>query len=135
MKRILYLFTFLFVLTTASFAQEEGERMQNLMREYIQKRLNLSKSEADRFAPVFLDYFNEQRKVNQQYKGDPLVQQQKIVDLRLRYREQFKNIMGEKCSNDVFNYERDFVDEVRKLKNEIHQNRNDNRVDKKIRGQ
>ena len=135
MKRILYLFTFLFVLTTASFAQEEGERMQNLMREYIQKRLNLSKSEADRFAPVFLDYFNEQRKVNQQYKGDPLVQQQKIVDLRLRYREQFKNIMGEKRSNDVFNYERDFVDEVRKLKNEIHQNRNDNRVDKKIRGQ
>jgi hypothetical protein len=93
------------------------------MNEYLQKRLNLSKAEADRFSPVFMNYFNELRNTSQQYKGDRLVMQQKIVDLRLRYRDQFKNIMGEKRSNDVFVYEREFVNEVKELRKERLQNK------------
>jgi hypothetical protein len=93
------------------------------MTEYIQKRLDLSKNEAERFAPVFLNYFNELRQTNQEYRGDRLLLQQKVVDLRLRYRDQFKPIMGEKRSNEVFNYERDFIEEVKRLRQERSQNK------------
>jgi hypothetical protein len=124
MKRILFILGFSLTLSTAVFAQD-SEKIQVRMNEYIQKRLNLSKSEAERFTPVFMDYFKELRQANQQYRGDRLVLQQKIVDLKLRYRDQFKPIMGEKRSNDVFNYERDFVEELKRVRQDRIQNKND----------
>jgi hypothetical protein len=101
------------------------------MTEYIQKRLSLSKSEAEKFGPVFLDYFNQLRKTNQEYKGDRLVLQQKIVELRLNYRNQFKTIVGERKSNDVFVYERDFINEIKEIRNERSQNRKDDNRNKR----
>src|SRR5688572_25209439 len=128
MKRTLYILGLFLALSTASYAQDDrdGGKVQERMKEYVQKRLGLSKNEAERFGPVFLDYFNDLKKTNQEFKGDALKRQQKIVDLRIRYRDQFKNIVGEKRSNDVFTYERDFVEEVKELRNERLQNRNDN---------
>ena len=83
--------SFFVFMGTASFAQDDeggnGEKIRQKMTEYIQKRLDLSKSEAERFEPVFMQYFNELRRTNQQYKSDRLILQQKIVDLRLRYRD------------------------------------------------
>ncbi|HUQ96763.1 MAG TPA: hypothetical protein VM010_03790 [Chitinophagaceae bacterium] len=126
MKKFLYTFLFLFLMHGA-FAQDEGNpgKVRERMTEYIQKRLDLSKSEADRFAPVFSNYFNELRKTNQDNKGDKLVLQQKIADLRLRYRDQFKGIVGDKRSNDVFTYERDFISEVKQLREERQKNGKD----------
>ena len=105
---------------THSFAQDDdqGGKIRERMTEYIQKRLGLSNAEAERFSPVFLNYFNDLRKTNQDNKNDRLVLQQKIVELRLNYRNQFKNIMGEKKSNDVFVYERDFIQEVKDIRRE-----------------
>jgi hypothetical protein len=134
MKRLLYTLFFLLSLNGA-FAQDDGsDKMRERMTEYIQKRLDLSKSEADRFGPVFLNYFNELRKTNQAYKGDRLVLQQKVTDLRLRYRDQFKNIVGEKKSNDVFTYEHDFIDKVRENLNDRRENGQNNRPDKRLGG-
>jgi hypothetical protein len=121
MKKILYIVSFFILATTTSFAQDDegqGSRLQERMTEYIQKRMGLSKSEAERFGPVFINYFNELRKTNQQYKGDKLVLQQKIVEVKLNYRDQFKNIVGEKKSNDVFQYEREFINEVKQIRND-----------------
>jgi hypothetical protein len=130
MKRILYILSFFTLLSFAAVAQDDdrgpGARVRERMEEYLQKRLNLSKNEAERFGPVFLNYFNELRQTNQQFRGDRLVLQQKIVDLRLRYREQFKPIMGEKRSNDVFVFEHDFVNEVKQLRQERLLNRQEN---------
>jgi uncharacterized protein YxeA len=131
MKKILYILSLVMLIGTAVHAQDM-EKVRGRMQEYLQKRLSLSKSEADRFAPVFLEYFNELRKTNMQYRGDKLVLQQKIVDLRLRYREQFKPIMGEKRSNDVFVYERDFVNEVKHIREERIQNRIENKPAKRF---
>lgn len=120
MKIILYFFSF-FILTATSFGQEDTDhasKIQQRMTEYIQKRLSLSNSETEKFGPVFLEYFNELRKTNQEYKGDRLVLQQKIVELKLNYRNQFKTIVGDKKSNDVFLYEREFVNEIKKIRNE-----------------
>jgi hypothetical protein len=118
MKKILFIFSFIILSFTGSFAQEDdnqGGKIRERMTEYIEKRLGLSNSEAERFSPVFLNYFNDLRKTNQENKNDRLVLQQKIVELRLNYRNQFKNIVGDKKSNDVFVYERDFIQEVKDL--------------------
>ncbi len=135
MKKILYLLSFLMAFTFASFAQEDdrnGEKVRERMREYLEQRLNLSKPEAERFGPIFFEYFKELRNTNQQYKGDRLILQQKIVDLRLRYRDQFKTVVGNKRSNDVFIYERDFVGEVKKLRQERLMDRKGNKPGKRI---
>lgn len=135
MKRILYILGFIMALSTATYAQDDnGKKVQEQMNVYVQKRLGLSKAEAERFSPVFQSYFNELRQTNQQFKGDNLVLQKKIVDVRLKYRNQFKNIVGEKKSNEVFNYERDFVEEVKSLRNDRLQNKNDNRGNKRSKG-
>jgi hypothetical protein len=113
-------------LNVSAFAQDDagnGNKIREKMTEYVQKRLGLSKSEAERFNPVFMNYFNELRNTNIQHSNDKLVLQQKIIDLRLRYRDQFKPIVGEKRSNDVFTYERDFVEEVKRLRQDRIQNR------------
>ena len=137
MKRILYILGLFMAISTASFAQDEdgnGKQIQERMNEYVQKRLGLSKAEAEKFSPVFQDYFNELRKTNTEFKGDRLVLQKKIVDVRLKYRNQFKGIVGEKKSNEVFNYERDFVEEVKALRNDRLQNKNDDRNNKRSKG-
>jgi hypothetical protein len=136
MKKILYILSFLVLTATASFAQDDqgqGSKIRDRMTEFIQKRLGLSKSEAERFGPVFINYFNDLRKTNQQYKGDRLVLQQKVVELRLNYRNQFKNIVGEKKSNDVFQYEREFINEVQEIRNNRRENRG-NGQGKRLRG-
>ena len=134
MKRILYILGFIIFTATTSIAQNDegqGSKIRERMTEYIQKRLSLSKSEAEKFGPVFLDYFNQLRKTNQEYKGDRLVLQQKIVELRLNYRNQFKTIVGERKSNDVFVYERDFINEIKEIRNERSQNRKDDNRNKR----
>jgi hypothetical protein len=58
MKRILYILSFLIFTATTSIAQNDegqGSKIRERMTEYIQKRLSLSKSEAEKFGPVFLD--------------------------------------------------------------------------------
>jgi hypothetical protein len=87
--------------------------MREKMVEYIQDKLGLTKTEAEKFSPVFLNYFKELRKTNQDFRGDKLVLQQKVAELRLRYREQFKPIVGEKRSNDVYTYEREFIQKAK----------------------
>jgi hypothetical protein len=137
MKRILYILGLLMAISTASLAQDDdanGKKIQERMNEYVQKRLGLSKAEAEKFSPVFQDYFNELRKTNTEFKGDRLVLQKKIVDVRLKYRNQFKPIIGEKKSNEVFNYERDFVEEVKALRNDRLQNKNEDRNNKRSKG-
>ena len=130
MKKIFYLLLFTGLFHFSSFAQEGDGRIRQKLSEYIQQKLNLTKSESDRFEPLFEDYFKELRKTNQQNRGDRLVLQQKLAEVRLRYREQFKPIIGEKRSNDVFVYEREFVREAADLRKERMQNRKEGRPNK-----
>jgi len=134
MKKILYILIFTFSMSGVSFAQDDdpGGKLRDKMIEYIQNRLSLSRSEAEKFQPVFLDYLKDMRNTKQQFNGDKLILQQKIVDLRIRYRDQFKPIMGEKRSNEVFQHEREFVEKAIQERNERLQNRpQESRANKK----
>src|SRR6476469_3175716 len=86
------------------------------MNEFIQKRLDLSKSEAEKFTPVFLRYFKEWRQTLRENRADPLIRQQKVVDLQLRYRNEFREIVGEKRGDQVFNHQRRFIEEMIRIR-------------------
>jgi hypothetical protein len=118
MKKIFYLLSLFSLLSLGAYSQEgdDGGKLRDKMTEYIQQKLGMSRAEAEKFSPIFLDYFKELRRTNREFRGDRLVLQQKIVDLRLRYRDQFKPIIGEKRSNDVFEVERQFIREVQELR-------------------
>jgi hypothetical protein len=133
MKRILYIFSFLSIISISTFAQDDGgAKLREKMTEYIQQKLGLSKAEAEKFGPVYLDYFKDLKRTTQDFKGDRLVLQQKIVELRLHYRDQFKPIIGEKRSNDVFTYEREFVQGVKELQQDRLQNRKEGPANKRF---
>lgn len=135
MKKIFYILIFVFSLSEVSFAQDgddAGGKLRDKMIEYIQNKLGLSKSEAEKFQPVFLDYLKDMRATKQQYKdGDRLILQQKIIDLRIRYRDQFKPIIGETRSNQVFKHEHDFIEQARTELRDRLDNRLDSRANKK----
>lgn len=134
MKKIVYILVLVFSFSHISFAQDDdaGGKLRDRMIQYIQDKLGLSKSEAEKFQPVFLDYLKDMRTTKQQYKdGDRLVLQQKIIDLRIRYRDQFKPIIGEARSNQVFKHEHDFIEQARTELKDRLDNRLDSRANKK----
>ncbi len=122
MKRILVILSLFMLASVKLIAQDDdngNERIRDKMSQYIQERLNLSKTEAEKFSPVFLRYFREWKTTLRESKGEPvLLRQQKIVDLRLRYRDQFKEIIGEKRSNEVFDHQQRFIQGMRDLQRE-----------------
>lgn len=137
MKKIIYTICFFLLTAITTLAQDnrrDGESIHKQMTEYIQRRLGLSRTEAERFQPVLRDYFNDLTRTTQENKGDKLILQKKVTELRVRYRDQFKPIIGDKRSNDVFAYERDFVNEVKKVRMERMQNKNHNLSNKRLRG-
>ena len=87
---------------------DRGGKIKDRMNEYIQNRLGLSNKEAEKFTPVFLKYFQEFKQIHQENRTDILVLKQKIIDLRIRYRNDFRQIMDEPRANKVFVYEDEF---------------------------
>ena len=126
MKRY-FIILFLFFTGLAVYAQDDkddndnGGKIRDRMKEYIQDRLGLSKNEAEKFTPVFLRYFQEFRQIRRENKNDNLILKQKIIDLRIRYRSEFRQIMDEPRANKVFVYE----DEFRKKAIQILETRRD----------
>lgn len=119
------LILFLFLLPgLAALAQNDQQagKIQERMREYIQQKLGLSRAETEKFSPVFMRYFREFAQTHKQNRGDRLILQQKIIELRLHYRGEFRQIMDEQRANKVFQYEDNFRQEAIRI---IKENRGD----------
>jgi hypothetical protein len=95
-------------------APQEG-KIQERMREYIQDKLGLSKAEAQKFTPVFIRYFREFAQTHRQFKGDKLILKQRIIDLRIRYRTEFRQVMDETRADKVYHYEDVFRREAKRI--------------------
>lgn len=126
MKKILLILSLIIIAGLAVKAQDDGadDRIRDKMREYIQKRMDLTKNEAEKFTPVFIRYFREWRTTLRDYgKGPKTDLLQKIVEVRLKYRPEFKEILGEKRSNEVFDHQEKFIQELRTIRKERIQNK------------
>ena len=120
MKKIVFILSLFLVTSNALMAQDDGdEKIRDRMREYIQDRMKLSNEEADKFAPIFLRYFKEWRMTLKENKGTPKLDlQQKIIDLKIRYRAEFKNIVGEKRSNEIYQRQEEFIQKLKDTRRE-----------------
>lgn len=134
MKTILYIFFFLLAVQPV-FGQDDvqGEtKLREKMILYIQNKLGLNKAEAEKFQPIFVNYLRELRQTNRESKdkGETRLDlQQKIVEIRVRYRDQLKPVIGEKRSNEVFDHEVSFYKTIREEINDRRQERRERRTD------
>lgn len=93
---------------------DRAGKLQQRMNEYVQKRLNLSKAEAERFSPIFMRYIVELRRTHRENKADKPVLQLRVAEVRVKFRDQFRQVMDEQRANRVFEYQREFEENVRK---------------------
>ena len=134
MKKFLLILTLALLGGFSSKAQgDDNDKIRDKMREFIQKRLSLTRNEAERFTPVFVRYFTEWRQTLKENRDDVLIRQQKIVDLRIRYRTEFREIVGEKRSNDVYKQQDIFIREIKEMREEQIKARRAERPNKSFR--
>jgi len=96
MKKILYILSFL--IFTFSFARAQDEqggdenngKLKERFKEYMQKRLDLSKDEAERAFPYFLRYLGEIKRAHTDFPNDALKRRQRIIEVKLRFRDQVR---------------------------------------------
>ena len=131
MKKYLVILFSLLLVSFTGFSQvdstdenEGGGKLQERMREYIQKKLNLSKGESERFSPIFMRYMLELRRTNREFKGDGPMRSLKIAELRVKYRGEFRQILDERRANRVFQHEKEFIEVIKgELDNRNQKNR------------
>ncbi len=132
MKKILLILTLaLFAGFTMQAQEDDNDKIRDKMREFIQKRMNLSRNEAERFSPVFIRYFREWRQNLKE--PDILLREQKITEVKIRYRTEFREIVGDKRSNEIFRQQKVFIDNLRKVRDEQISNRKDDRINKRFK--
>ena len=88
---------------------QRAEKIQALKIAFITQKLQLSSAEAEKFWPVYNQYENEIKALRANNKnGDVLENEQKLLDIRKKYKPSFEKILGPQKLNDLFNAERDF---------------------------
>lgn len=123
MKKLLIILGLSFFTALTCFGQDDdadnpGDKIREKMSEFIQRRMGLSKAEADRFNPVFLRYFREWKTTIRDNRGDKPLLQLRIAELRIRYRTEFRDIVGEKRCNQIYEHQEIFIQEIKNLRRE-----------------
>jgi hypothetical protein len=124
MKAILSILTGLFVVSTLHAQPQRPDRdarvaelkkIQAMELAFITKELNLNPQEAQKFWPIFNQYRNDLKQVAQgkEYK-DNLDRQQKMLDVRKKYRDDFGKVVSQERASKVFGAEDEFKSLVRK---------------------
>lgn len=127
MKKYLLIIFIFFAGFSFSYAQrgngQRAEKIQELKIAFISQKLNLTPSEAERFWPVYNEYNSEIRNLRANNKnGDVLDNEQRLLDIRKKYKPDFDRILGAQRSNDLFNAERQFRNIlIQRLKNQRQQ--------------
>lgn len=122
--------------TVSSKAQQDDgadEKIRDKMREYIQQRMQLTKAESEKFIPIFIRYFREWRTTLRENTGPRIILQQKIIELRVRYRPEFKEILGENRCDQIFEHQDRFIRELKEIRRERIEQRQEKLRDKPIR--
>ena len=106
-----YLLLVLVSITVFVKAQEDAianEKKQQgidaLKVAFISKELELTPDEAQRFWPVYNQYAKE-LKTTINHGNDALDRDEKVLNLRKSYKEQFSNVLGQQRMNKIFNAE------------------------------
>ena len=126
MKKLLVILGLSFFTSTACFSQaadNDNDKIREKMSEFIQRRMGMSRAEAERFNPVFMRYFREWKTTIQANRNDRPMLQLRIAELRIRYRTEFKDIVGEKRCNQIYDHQEVFMEKIKQLREDQLQRR------------
>jgi len=109
MKKIYLIIAFAFI---AGFAkaqedvpsEKQQQNIEALKVAFISKELALTPEEAQKFWPVYNQYSKELNSTLRDEK-DVLVRDEKVLNLRKSYKDQFSKVLGQERMNRVFNSE------------------------------
>ncbi|MEO9021686.1 MAG: hypothetical protein ABI237_09475 [Ginsengibacter sp.] len=103
--------------------EQHSEKIQALKIAFITQKLQLSPAEAEKFWPVYNQYENEIKELHAGNKSrDALDNEQKLLDIKKKYKPSFEKILGPQKLIDLFNAERDFRRVlIKKLKDQRQQ--------------
>ena len=96
---------------------QEGrmKRAEMVMGNFLEKELNLTPDEAEKLKPVYKSYFMDIRNARKEDNSDPLATEEKILNIRKKYKTDFKKILGtEERVNKLLLAEKKFRDILRK---------------------
>jgi lipopolysaccharide export LptBFGC system permease protein LptF len=106
------------ILGAFSYAQEQQpdpkaeEKIQAMEVGYISQKLKLTTDEAQKFWPIYNDYKKDISQVIKTYRQNPdadiLDRDQKIIDVRKKYRDRFVGVIGPTRVRTFFQAEGDF---------------------------
>jgi hypothetical protein len=119
-----YLLILIIILGSFSFVSaqngQRAEKVQELKIAFITQKLQLTSAEAEKFWPVYNSYENEIKQLRATNKnGDVLDNEQKLLDIRKKYKPSFEKVLGAQRANDLYNVERDFRNVlIRRLKDQ-----------------
>ena len=117
MQCLSIILSFLFCCMQNIHAQElpddkRDEKIQSLEIAFISRKLNLTTEEAQKFWPVFNEYRRDIRQMRISHKQQPdhdvLEFEQKLIDIRRKYKDQFSEAIGRQRVNDFFKAEHEF---------------------------
>jgi hypothetical protein len=125
MKRFLLIMIISFTSFASLQAQEYNrekrtEKIQSLKIAFITQKLDLTADEAQRFWPVYNRYETEIRQVMTDNKsvGDAIDNEEKVLNVKKKYKPEFIKVIGQPRTNTLFNAEREFRGVLmRQLKN------------------
>ena len=106
--------------------ETKAEKIEALKIAFITNKLQLTPDEAQKFWPVYNQYETEMRGLQLEAKGgDVIASEEKLLNIRKKYKSSFEKVIGPQKLNKLFNAERDFRDIlIRRLQNRRQQGLN-----------
>jgi hypothetical protein len=112
MKKFILIITFAFGSFCFVKAQDgggkKGEKIQALKIAFITQKLGLSAEEAQRFWPVYNQYQGEMKSAFSDRGEDVIESDERVLNIRKKYRPEFVKILGESRMNTFFSAEKEF---------------------------
>lgn len=119
MNKYLLLLLTSFLLINFTYAQpnQRDEKIEALRVAFISRQLQLSSEEAKGFWPVHDAYQKDIQKLmieHRNKKGDEIELEEKLLEVRKRYKPEFLKSISEEKFNKFLRVERDFREIIRK---------------------
>jgi hypothetical protein len=115
MKQLILILTLFFGSFSFAKAQNDNkenrtEKVQALKIAFITQKLELTSAEAQKFWPVYNRYETDLRQVmvDNRGGGDAIDNEEKVLNVKKKYRTEFINVIGQPKTNTLFNAEKEF---------------------------
>lgn len=117
-KYLLLFFTLCSFLLVNAQKRGGGEKIQALKIAFITQKLTLTTDEAQKFWPIYNQYDNEVQNLKKNNNGDVIERDEKLLNIRKKYKVQFEKIIGADRTNNLYNVEAEFRNVlIKQLKN------------------